>query len=202
MIWAFANGFGLSLSLIVAVGAQNAFVLKQGLRREHVGPLVLFCAVSDAILMALGVFGFGALTQAVPAVAPVMLWVGAAFVFAYGILSFRRAFAGGEALDPTVAPKGSLRAALAFCFAITWLNPHVYLDTVLLVGSVASKFEEARVGFWAGASAGSALFFVALGYGARLLAPVMIKPRAWQILEFIIGVVMVVIAIGLVVSAV
>ncbi|SLN22629.1 LysE/ArgO family amino acid transporter [Pseudooctadecabacter jejudonensis] len=201
MIWAFLNGFGLSLSLILAVGAQNAFVLKQGLRREFVGPLVAFCAASDAVLMGLGVFGFGALTRAVPAVAPLMLWVGAVFVFAYGLLSFRRAFAGGEALDPATSGKGSLRAALAFCFAITWLNPHVYLDTVLLVGSVAAQFDGARVAFWAGASAGSALFFVALGYGARLLAPVMAKPRAWQILEFLIGVVMVVIAAGLVLSA-
>lgn len=202
MIWAFLNGFALSLSLIVAVGAQNAFVLKQGLRREHVGPLVLFCAVSDMILMGLGVFGFGALVSAVPAVATVMLWVGAAFVLAYGLLSFRRAFAGGEALDPNVAGKGSLRAALMFCFAITYLNPHVYLDTVLLVGSIAAQFPDARVGFWAGASAGSALFFVALGYGARLLAPVMTKPRAWQVLEFIIGTVMVTIAAGLVLSAI
>jgi len=201
MIWAFLNGFGLSLSLIVAVGAQNAFVLKQGLRREHVGPLVAFCAFSDAILMAIGVFGFGALTARLPALAPVMLWVGAAFVFAYGLLSFRRALQGGEALDPNVTGKGSLKAALLFCFAITWFNPHVYLDTVLLVGSVASKFAEVRVGFWAGASAGSALFFVALGYGARFLAPIMTKPRAWQVLEFLIGVVMVTIAAGLVWSA-
>ena len=201
MIWAFLNGFGLSMSLIVAVGAQNAFVLKQGLRREHVGPLVVFCSFSDAILMALGVFGFGALTERLPALAPVMLWVGAAFVFAYGVLSFKRAFEGGEALDPDVAGKGSLKAALLFCFAITWFNPHVYLDTVLLLRSVAAQFADARIGFWAGASAGSAVFFVALGYGARFLAPVMTKPRAWQVLEFIIGVVMVTIAAGLVISA-
>lgn len=202
MVWAFLNGLALSLSLIVAVGAQNAFVLKQGLRREYVGPLVLFCAMSDMVLMGLGVFGFGALVTAVPAVADVMLWVGAAFVLAYGLLSFRRAFAGGEALDPSVAGKGSLKAALIFCFAITWLNPHVYLDTVLLVGTVAAQFPEARIGFWAGASAGSAMFFVALGYGARLLAPLMTKPRAWQVLEFAIGVVMVTIAAGLVASAI
>lgn len=201
MIWAFVNGFALSLSLIVAVGAQNAFVLKQGLRREHVGPLVVFCAISDAILMAIGVFGFAALAEALPALAPVMLWVGAAFVFAYGLMSFRKAFQGGDALDPNVAGKGSLRAALLFCFAITWFNPHVYLDTVLLVGSIAAQFPDAKVGFWAGTSAGSAVFFVALGYGARFLAPVMTKPRAWQVLEFIIGVVMVSIAIGLVISA-
>ncbi|MEL6959581.1 MAG: LysE/ArgO family amino acid transporter [Pseudomonadota bacterium] len=201
MIWAFFNGLALSLSLIVAVGAQNAYVLKQGLRREHVGPLVFFCSVSDAILMAIGVFGFGLLSERLPALAPVMLWVGAAFVFVYGILSFRRALQGGEALDPEVGRRDSLSAALFFCAAITWLNPHVYLDTVLLVGSIAAQFPDARVGFWAGATTGSALFFMALGYGARLLAPVMTKPRAWQVLEFLIGIVMVTIALGLVWSA-
>jgi L-lysine exporter family protein LysE/ArgO len=202
MIWAFVSGFALSLSLIVAVGAQNAFVLKQGLRREHVEPLVLFCAISDAILMAIGVFGFAALADRLPALAPVMLWVGSAFVFAYGVMSLRKAYLGGDALDPNVAGKGSLKAALLFCFAITWFNPHVYLDTVLLVGSIAAQFADAKVAFWAGTTSGSALFFVALGYGARFLAPVMTKPRAWQVLELIIGGVMITIAAGLVLSAI
>lgn len=201
MLTAFLNGFGLSLSLILAVGAQNAFVLKQGLRREFVLPIVVFCTISDAILMGLGVFGFAALTTAMPALAPVMLWFGAAFVFVYGMLSFRRAWQGGDTLDPASSTKGSLRAAMIFCFAITWLNPHVYLDTVLLVGSVASRFADHSVAFWAGTLSGSALFFVALGYGARLLAPMMSKPIAWRVLEVVIGVVMVVIAAGLVFSA-
>ena len=201
-MWAFLYGFGLSLSLIVAVGAQNAFVLRQGLRREHVGPLVVFCGLSDAVLMAIGVFGFGALNTAIPALAPAMVWLGAVFVFVYGMMSFRRAWQGGEALIPDAASKGSLKAALLFCFAITWFNPHVYLDTVLLVGSIATKFEGARVAFWAGASSGSAVFFAILGYGARFLAPAMAKPRAWQILEVVIGLVMVAIAIGLIVSAI
>ncbi len=199
---AFLNGFGLSLSLIVAVGAQNAFVLRQGLRREYVGPLVIFCAISDAILMAIGVFGFAYLNDKLPALAPAMVWIGAVFVFVYGMLSFRRAWEGGEALNPDSTGKGGLKAALLFCFAITWFNPHVYLDTVLLVGSIATKFDASRVAFWAGASSGSAVFFVALGYGARFLAPVMRQPKAWQILEFIIGVVMVLIAAGLVMSAI
>lgn len=202
MIWAFLNGLALMLSLIVAVGAQNAFVLKQGLRREHVGPLVIFCALSDAFLMAIGVFGFAALTERLPALAPVMLWVGAAFVLSYGLLSLWRAWQGGETLNPDVTGPGSLKAALMFCFAITWLNPHVYLDTVLLVGSVATQFPDAAVGFWAGATFGSALFFAALGYGARLLAPVMAKPGAWRVLELLIGVVMIAIAVGLVLSAI
>lgn len=202
MLVAFLNGFGLSLSLILAVGAQNAFVLKQGLRREYVLPIVVFCALSDALLMGMGVFGFAALIERIPAAAPVMLWFGAAFVFVYGVMSFWRAWQGGEGLDPSGAPKGSLRAALLFCFAITWLNPHVYLDTVLLVGSVASRFSNASVAFWAGSSFGSVLFFFALGFGARLLAPVMARPGAWRFLEFMIGAVMIVIAAGLVVSAI
>lgn len=201
MLAAFFNGLGLSLSLILAVGAQNAFVLKQGLRREYVLPIVVFCAISDAILMAMGVFGFSALMDRLPAAAPFMVWFGAIFVFVYGMLSFKRAWIGGEALDPATAPKGSLRAALVFCFAITWLNPHVYLDTVLLVGSVASRFADVPVAFWAGASSGSAAFFFALGFGARFLAPLMARPGAWRVLEFIIGVVMTVIAAGLVWSA-
>jgi len=201
LLIAFLNGLALSLTLILAVGAQNAFVLKQGLRREFVLPIVVFCALSDLILMGMGVFGFAALNARLPAIAPFMLWFGAAFVFAYGIISLRRAWQGGEGLDPANAPAGNLRAALTFCFAITWLNPHVYLDTVLLVGSVASGFEGARVAFWAGSSLGSALFFVALGYGARLLAPLMAKPGAWRVLELIIGVVMIAIAAGLVISA-
>jgi len=201
-MWAFLNGFGLSLSLIVAVGAQNAFVLRQGLRREFVGPLVVFCALSDAILTAMGVFGFAALNEKIPAFAPLMVWLGAAFVFVYGMLSFRRAWLGGEALTPDDTNKGGLRATLLFCFVITWFNPHVYLDTVLLAGSIAVKFEGARFAFWAGSSAGSAVFFVILGYGARFLAPIMVKPKAWQILEFIIGCVMIVIAAGLVSTAI
>lgn len=201
MLAAFLNGFLLSLSLILAVGAQNAFVLKQGLRGEYVLPIVVFCVVSDAVLMGMGVFGFAALMEVIPAAAPIMLWFGAAFVFAYGVMSFWRAWKGGEALDPALAPKGSLRAALLFCFAITWLNPHVYLDTVLLVGTVASRFADAAVAFWAGASLGSAVFFVTLGFGARFLAPVMARPGSWRVLEFIIGTVMIVIAAGLVVSA-
>ena len=202
MLSAFFNGFGLSLSLILAVGAQNAFVLKQGLRREYVLPLVVFCAVSDAILMGLGVFGFAALMDLLPSAAPFMLWFGALFVFAYAMLSFKRAWQGGEGLDPASASKGSLKAALLFCFAITWLNPHVYLDTVLLVGSVASRFSDYSVAFWAGASLGSAVFFVALGYGARFLAPLMARAGSWRGVGFGIGVVMAVIGAGLVWSAI
>ncbi len=198
MLAAYLNGFGVAFSLILAIGAQNAFVLKQGLRREHVLAVVLVCALSDAVLISLGVFGFAALTEVLPRLAPVMLWLGAAFLFAYGSISFWRAWQGGATLDPAADAGTSLRAAVLFCLAITWLNPHVYLDTVLLIGSIASRFEGAEVGFWAGAVTSSFTFFAALGYGARLLAPVMARPAAWRVLEVLIGCVMWGIALGLI----
>jgi L-lysine exporter family protein LysE/ArgO len=200
MFGAFTTGFGLGFSLILAIGAQNAFVLKQGLRREHVLPIVLTCAVSDAILITVGVFGFAALTEWLPGLAPLMRWFGAAFLLVYGALSFRRALAGGEALDPAQGAATSLRAALLFCLAITWGNPHVYLDTVVLIGSVASRHVDQASAFWAGAVVASFTFFFSLGYGARLLAPLMVRPRSWQVLEGLIGCVMWAIAYSLVVG--
>lgn len=198
MVSAFLNGFGVAFSLILAIGAQNAFVLKQGLRREHVLPVVLVCAVSDAILITVGVFGFAALTDALPSLAPAMLVLGAAFLFAYGAFSFWRAWKGGAALDPAQGPGTTLRAAVLFCLAITWLNPHVYLDTVVLIGSIASRFTGAEAAFWAGAVTSSFTFFFALGFGARLLAPVMARPASWRVLEVLIGCVMWGIALGLI----
>jgi len=198
MLTAYLNGFGVAFSLILAIGAQNAFVLKQGLRREHVLAVVLVCALSDAILISVGVFGFAALTEALPALAPIMLWLGAAFLFAYGAFSFWRAWQGGAALDPASGEGTTLKAAVLFCLAITWLNPHVYLDTVLLIGSIATKFSGVEGAFWAGAVTSSFTFFFALGFGARLLAPVMARPGSWRILEALIGIVMWVIALGLI----
>lgn len=198
MLGAYLNGFGVALSLILAIGAQNAFVLKQGLRREHVFAVVLVCALSDAVLITVGVFGFAALTEVMPRLAPVMLWLGAAFLFGYGALSFWRAWAGGAALDPATGGGTSLRAAVGFCLAITWANPHVYLDTVVLIGSIATRFEAALAGFWAGAVSASFVFFFSLGYGARLLAPVMARPQSWRVLEGLIGCVMWAIALGLI----
>mgnify|MGYP000061859961 CR=1 FL=1 len=200
MLTAYMNGFGVAFSLILAIGAQNAFVLKQGLRREHVLPIVLVCAVSDAVLISVGVFGFAALTGFLPALAPVMLWLGAAFLFAYGAFSFWRAWQGGAALDPATGAGLSLRAAVLFCLAITWLNPHVYLDTVLLIGSSSLRFQGAQVAFWAGAVTSSFTFFFALGFGARLLAPIMARPASWRVLEVLIGCIMWAIALGLIFS--
>lgn len=198
MVSAYLSGFGTAFSLILAIGAQNAFVLKQGLRREHVLPIVLVCALSDAVLITVGVFGFAALTDILPQLAPVMLGFGAAFLFVYGAFSFWRGWKGGAALDPATGAGLSLRAALAFCIAITWLNPHVYLDTVFLIGSVATRFDGQEVAFWAGAVSASFAFFFSLGFGARLLAPVMARPSAWSILEIGIGCVMWSIALGLI----
>jgi L-lysine exporter family protein LysE/ArgO len=194
----FLTGFGVSLSLILAIGAQNAFVLKQGLRREHVLAVVLICALSDAILLSVGVFGFAALTEILPGLAPVMLWLGAAFLFLYGGFSFWRAWLGGAALDPAQGTGPSLQAAVMFCIAITWLNPHVYLDTVLLVGSIASRFAGLELAFLAGAVSASFAFLFSLGYGARFLAPVMARAASWRILEALIGCVMWAIALGLI----
>jgi L-lysine exporter family protein LysE/ArgO len=198
MLTAYLNGFGVSFSLILAIGAQNAFLLKQGLRREHVLPIVLVCAGSDAILMTVGVFGFAALTEVLPSMAPVMLWLGAGFLLAYGAISFWRAWQGGAALDPATGGGTTLRASLVFVMAITWLNPHVYLDTVVLVGSIATKFVGHEVAFWAGAVSSSFTFFFMLGYGARLLAPLMARPSSWRLLEVLIGCVMWSIALGLI----
>jgi L-lysine exporter family protein LysE/ArgO len=187
---AFLSGFLLSLSLIVAIGAQNAFVLRQGLRREHVLAVCAVCAVSDAILIASGLAGFGALVMAMPWLAPVMRFGGATFLLFYGLRSLWSAWHNQGALNPASDIKKSLGATLVTCLAFTWLNPHVYLDTLVLLGSVSTHYTGQRVVFAAGAMAASLLFFFALGYGARLLRPVFANPRAWQALDGLIGLTM------------
>lgn len=187
MISALVHGYLVSLSLILAIGAQNAFVLRQGLLREHVGWVVLACAVSDAILIAVGVAGFGALSVSLPMLGTVMRWAGVAFLLVYGAMRFQSALRGGEALTPKDGQGASLRAVLTTCLILTWANPHVYLDTVVLLGSIAAQYAPNRLMFGLGAAAGSFSFFAALGYGARLLAPLFANPRAWVILEIIVG---------------
>ncbi|PWE33355.1 amino acid transporter [Maritimibacter sp. 55A14] len=196
---AFLPGFALGFSLILAIGAQNAFVLRQGLRRAHVFAVCVTCALSDALLIAAGVTGFGTLAQSVPWLGPAMRWGGAAFLIWYGALSFRAAWRGGQSLAAAEVGRQSLGAALATCLALTWLNPHVYLDTVVLLGSVAAQYPD-RLAFGAGAVTASFVFFFALGYGARLLAPLFARPRAWQILDLLVGGVMWMIAAGLIVG--
>ena len=183
------SGFLLGLSLILAIGAQNAFVLRQGLRREHVFAVCLTCALSDAFLIVAGVAGMGWLAGRASWIAPAMTWAGAAFLLAYGALSFRRALRSG-ALAVAGQGAGSLRAALLAWLALTWLNPHVYLDNVVLLGSVAAGYPGSRTAFGAGAVAASFVFFFALGYGARALAPVFARPVAWRVLDVCVGAVM------------
>lgn len=197
MLSAGLNGFMTSLSLILAIGAQNAFVLRQGIRREHVGAVVAVCALSDAALILAGVAGFGAVTAAVPWIAMAMQWFGVVFLVVYGGLRFRAALRGGEALKPTIGAQVPLGQALATCLVLTWANPHVYLDTMVLLGSISTHYAPNEAEFGAGAAVGSLVFFAALGYGARLLAPVFANPRAWVVLEIVVGLTMWAIAAAL-----
>lgn len=195
-------GLGFGLSLIVAIGAQNAFVLRQGLRREHVLAVVIVCAVSDAVLILLGIAGAGAVIASAPVVLTIVRFAGAAFLFVYGILAARRAFRPAALTADGPAVRTSLAATLATVLALTWLNPHVYLDTVVLLGSIANTHGDDRWWFGLGAALGSVIWFTALGFGARLLQPVFAKPAAWRVLDAIIAVVMVALAASLVLGAV
>ena len=197
MIEAAVNGYLVALSLILAIGAQNAFVLRQGLRREHVGAVVAVCALSDAVLISAGVAGFGTLSAAVPWFGEAMRWLGVAFLVVYGALRFRAAARGGEALQPSEAGAASLKSVLATSILLTWANPHVYLDTVVLIGSISAQYAPHQLAFGVAAVCGSLSFFTALGYGARLLAPVFARPAAWVWLEIGVGLTMWAIAAGL-----
>jgi L-lysine exporter family protein LysE/ArgO len=189
--WAAAStGFALGLTLIVAIGAQNAFVLRQGLRREHVGLIVAFCATADAALMLAGIAGLASVLGHQPLLASVLTAGGALFLTVYGLRALARARRGGSLGAAAGTAPLSRRTALAQTAAFTLLNPHVYIDTVLLVGSVGAQMGEARWWFATGAAAASALWFTSLGFGARLLAPLFARPRAWQVLDLLIGLTM------------
>ncbi|SHL42098.1 LysE/ArgO family amino acid transporter [Actinacidiphila paucisporea] len=179
-------GLGTGLSLIVAIGAQNAFVLRQGIRREHVAAVVAICALSDAVLISVGVSGVGSVLRAWPSAVTVTGWIGGAFLVSYGLLAARRALRP-QRLEAAGAAGGSLRAAVLTCLAMTWLNPHVYLDTVLLLGSVANGYGGSRWPFGAGAAAGSVLWFSGLGFGARLLERPFSRPGSWRALDVVIA---------------
>lgn len=200
MLQAATTGFLTGLSLILAIGAQNAFVLRQGLRREHVGAVVLVCALSDAALIGLGVIGFGAITRQVPWLAEVMRWGGAAFLIVYGALRFRAAAQGGAALMPAQDRATPLAQVLITCLVLTWANPHVWLDTVVLLGAISARHSPHELAFGLAAASASLVFFTSLGYGARLLAPIFAKPRAWVFLEIGVGIIMWAIAAGLILS--
>ncbi len=190
LIAPFFSGLAASGGLIIAIGAQNAFVLRQGLKKEHVGLVAAACIFGDVFCTTLGIAGMGTLVKAHPLALEVMRWGGAAFLFAYGILALRRALAGGAALTaarPDAAPASAGRV-LAACLGFTFLNPHVYLDTVVLLGSISAQFEGAqRWLFAAGCYCASAVWFLGLGFGARLLLPLFQSPKAWQALDGLVA---------------
>lgn len=207
-------GLGLGFSLIVAIGAQNLFVLRQGLRREHVFAVAAICAISDAVLIVLGVSGIGLVLQAVPWLVDVVRWAGALFLVTYGVLAARRAWRpSGEALRAaegtdavgtvsgpatTTTTRTRLLPVMLTCLALTWLNPHVYLDTVFLLGTVANTHGDERWLFAAGAVTASFVWFFGLAFGARLLGRWLSTPRAWRILDAVIAVVMIALGVSLV----
>ncbi len=201
MTAALIAGFALSLSLILAIGAQNAFVLRQGLRRAHVGAVVAVCCLSEAVLIFTGVAGFGVIATRAPWAIEAMRWGGAAFLVVYGLRSLRAAWTTTGALEAGGPAQQSLRTAIATTLLLTWANPHVYLDTVGLIGAVAATYGDARWAFGAGALSASVLFFVALGYGARRLAPVFARPAAWRALDAVVGATMLALAVELALGA-
>ncbi|MFJ7526115.1 LysE/ArgO family amino acid transporter [Streptomyces griseus] len=195
-----AAGFGTGLSLIVAIGAQNALVLRQGVRRDGVLAVVGICALSDAVLIALGVAGVGALVVAWPSALTVVGLLGAVFLIGYGLLAARRVLRP-SALRAADAPAASRRGVVLTCLAMTWLNPHVYLDTVFLLGSVAADRGPLRWTFGLGAILASVCWFTALGFGARLLSGVLARPTAWRVLDGLVAVTMIGLGVRLALSA-
>ncbi|MDQ0779468.1 L-lysine exporter family protein LysE/ArgO [Streptomyces aurantiacus] len=198
-----AAGFGTGLSLIVAIGAQNAFVLRQGVRRDAVLAVVGICALSDAALIALGVGGVGSVVVAWPPVLTAVGLIGGLFLIGYGCLAARRVLKP-SALTVTAGPAdpvgaaGSRRRAVLTCLAMTWLNPHVYLDTVFLLGSIAADRGPLRWTFGLGAVIASLVWFAALGFGARLLSPLLARPSAWRVLDALIAATMIVLGVTLI----
>lgn len=197
MFAAAITGLLLGGSLIIAIGAQNAYILRMGLLQHHVFWLCLFCAVSDALLIMLGIAGLGAIVEAQPTLLTAIALMGAAFLLTYAFIAARRVWKP-SALLAAQSERPSLKQALAVCAGFTWLNPHVYLDTVVLVGAFSTRYEEElRIAFGTGAVTASFLWFFALGYGARLLKPVFANPRAWQALDAIIALVMALLGLSL-----
>ena len=191
------QGFLLGGGLIIAIGAQNAFILRQGLLREHVFILCLVASVSDAFLIFLGVAGMGALVQSVPGLIFYVTVLGALFLSAYAMLAARRALSPGS-LSVSQEKGGPLGRSLAILLAFTFFNPHVYLDTVILVGGIASQYMGGeRLAFTIGAATASFVWFFSLGYGARLLAPLFERPVSWRILDGLIAIIMGLLALSL-----
>ncbi|SPL70567.1 LysE/ArgO family amino acid transporter [Acinetobacter stercoris] len=196
---AFIYGLGTGFSLILAIGAQNAFVLKQGLKKQHVFWVCLICALSDSILIGLGVTGFSKIIQQYPLIVDVAKYFGASFLFFYGLKNLYAAFKQTAVLNPSNIEPESLFKIIGLCLAFTWLNPHVYLDTVILVGSISVQFAQDYIQFAVGAMLASWIFFFGLGYAARFLLPLFQKAISWKILDFIIAILMWGIAVSLVI---
>ncbi|WP_394373898.1 LysE/ArgO family amino acid transporter [Acinetobacter chinensis] len=197
MLNAVTQGFLVGLSLIVAIGAQNAFVLKQGLKKQHIFWICLVCALSDSLLILSGVLGFAQIMIQYPAVVQISKFAGALFLIVYGAQHFYHSFKHSAVMQESSIQKQNLSELLLICLALTWLNPHVYLDTVVLIGTVSTQFAGQEMAFAAGAITASWLFFFSLGYAARWLQPVFTHSEAWKILDFLIGVVMWSIAVSL-----
>lgn len=193
------SGFATTMALIAAIGAQNAFVLRQGIRGEHVLPVVAVCTVSDLVLISAGIAGFGALIAAHPDIVTVTKFGGAAFLVGYGLLAARRAVKPGV-LTPADAAPARLTAVLATCLAMTFLNPHVYLDTVILLGALANEHQDSKWLFGVGAVAASALWFTGLGFGAKRLRHLFASPKTWRLLDGVIAATMLALGISLVVG--
>ncbi|WP_347260902.1 LysE/ArgO family amino acid transporter [Rudaea sp.] len=186
-----AAGFAASAGLIIAIGAQNAFVLRQGLLSRHVGLVVSVCMLGDIALILCGVAGIGAIVQAWPGLLQVLRFGGAAFLGTYGLMAARRAWRGTSALTPAAAGEAHWRSVLLACLAFTFLNPHVYLDTMVLLGSLSTRYPgSARWAFAVGACGASMVWFSTLGYGARLLQPIFRDARAWRVLDALMAVFM------------
>lgn len=199
----FIQGFIVCFGLIVSIGAQNAFLLKQGILKQHVFAVALLCFVGDVFLMGLGVLGLGTIIAELPLLSLIIAILGALFLFSYGSRSFISVFKSGEALLAGGGQASSLKKALMIAFAITFLNPHVYIDTVMILGAAGGKLDfDGKIEFLAGALSCSFIWFFGLGYGAAFLSPYFAKRRTWQILDFITGLIMYAIAISLAVYAV
>ena len=194
----FITGFSIGFSLILAIGAQNAFVLKQGLIRQNVFLVCLICAASDAILITLGVSGFGEIITEYPIIERLARIGGALFLFTYGVLNLYSAQTKTHALEPTKKIQNSKRKTILTCLGFTWLNPHVYLDTVVMLGSISTQFENTAT-FALGAISASFVFFFSLGFGASKLTRYFEKPRTWRVLENLIGILMIFLGITLVI---
>ena len=201
MLATFLSGLGTGAGLIIAIGAQNAFVLRQGLLRQHVLPVGLVCLGGDLLCSCAGVAGLGALIRTNEWLLEFFRWGGALFLTVYGISAARRAASGNGSMEISEVGAGSLMKAITSCLAFTFLNPHVYLDTVVLLGSIAAQYgKDLKWTFASGALTASVLWFTGLGFGARLLLPIFQNPKAWRILDTLIALVMWAIALTLVLN--